>query len=191
MHRSLVSLSFILILPTSALASQITVQDCNGLVRWIGELNEDEQAADLAVTLDPEAPVTLRRAYMKSSSGPTYTGVVQGDELKFEEVGEGVFKLCSPEGDFIPFLAVTKASAQSGGSSILAGAGLLGLASLGTIAAIDSTGDSSTSSREGTGPGGNSSAAIAQPPAAPAESPSFDPEDYNLGAPAAPLSPYL
>lgn len=178
------------LIPSVALASEITIQDCTGATRWTAELEDQAVSADLVVVLETGLSTGVRRAEMRDEAGRVLTAPVDGIDLEFSDVPQGRFKLCSDNGEFIPFRSVSMRRAGDRSSSVVLASAGLGAAGIASAIAWGGSESSESSARGGLGEFGDSGTGTLVPAPKPATGPSFDPEDYDLGAPAAPLSPY-
>lgn len=190
----LVAFGVVLSSPVAAVATlnQVTLQDCAGTIRWVGTVAEGETSVDLLVALDPSIPTAQRQAILFSSLNTQNTGRVRAASVEFDDVTPGNWKLCGADGSNLQFSSVLpRSEGDSSTVAMIATGGVLGAASLAAIS-LGGSDSSPSSTRDGlSGDGGTEPPPAPRAPTGEANGPSFDPDDYALGAPAAPLSPYL
>lgn len=173
----------------SAQALQFELTDCDGTVRLM-QVVESDQPYLLTIDLKQK----LNGSVQLISSTSTKEAKASGDTLSFSDVWADKWKLCSPAGEKIDFehAKITKLNSNFGRNAALgvAGVGGVTLAALGISGAFSS---SNSENRAASGPMavtgqdedvGNDDVGAAASPGG------FDPDDYPIGAPGVPLSPF-
>ncbi len=175
---------------TSAQALQFELADCDGTVRFV-QVIEADQPHLLKIALKDD----LKGQALLISETQTKKVVAKGSTLLFEDIWADQWKLCSMEGEKIGFdrAEVIKSNSKLSRNTILgvAGAGGVTLAALGISGAFSS---SSSENRAGMSTAvaveDGGAAGTSDDTGATASPSDFNPDDYPIGAPGAPLSPF-
>lgn len=173
-------------------ANQVVLRDCAGELLAQQEL-EIGESADIQFTLPLADNVT--QYTLISSLGETLSAVSKNSMLKFTDVSHGDWRMCQQSGEKIEFVNLDISSHSSAtevsGLASVAMAGALAVP-IGIVGGGAFDNGSSNSGRGLIGAGSGSQQEQEKPivsSAALQDEPEFLDEDYDFGAPAAPLSP--
>lgn len=140
---SFIASILVLTAPSYSFASDITINDCNGVTRAQQVIATDGERFDLTVTLQGDAPYPEKVTLVSAEF--TAEAMVNKGKLEFSDLSQGVYELCDSE----RMTKISRASFERSSEMRVASVGgmALGAAAIsGAALAIGSAGSSSTGS---------------------------------------------